>query len=229
MKISNFFIWLMGVGLIVFLCVLLSGAFQDKKVLIIDGTVLVIAYTLALYVYGGLFASTEKFANDVPATGVKLYALWTYLPLVFSCITMGYVYKVSFNWQLFLQACLLFVFVVWLIVANASVNRMSEVATKSQVRHSNTDMLVAKAAQMKLAASLNRTISSDIQTEISKFAERVGFVSPSSSAAANMQENMLSSSIDRILSLVNSNASIDQLLAELENAKTILSQRMKTY
>ena len=229
MKISNFFIWLIGVGLIVFLCVLLSGAFQDKKVLILDGSVLVIVYTLALYVYGALFVSTEKFASDVPATGVKLYALWTYVPLVFSCIVMGYAYKVSFNWQLFLQACFLFVFVLWLIVANASVNRMADVATKSQLRHANTDMLAAKAAQMKLAASLNKSISSDTQTEISKFAERVGYVSPSSSTAANMQENMLSSSIDRILSLVNTNASIDQLLAELENAKTILSQRLKTY
>ena len=229
MKISNFFIWLTGVGLILLLCVLLSGAFQDNKVLILDGTVLVIAYTLALYVYGGLFVSTEKFASDVPATGVKMYALWTYVPLVFSCIVMGYAYRISFNWQLFLQACFLFVFVVWLIVANASVNRMSEVATKSQVRHANTDMLAAKAAQMKLAASLNKSIKPDIQTEISKFVERVGYVSPSSSAAANMQENMLSSSIDRILSLVNTNASIDQLLAELENAKTLLSQRLKTY
>lgn len=229
MKISNFFIWLTGVGLIILLCVLLSGAFQDNKVLILDGTVLVIAYTLALYVYGGLFVSTEEFASDVPATGVKLYALWTYVPLVFSCIVMGYAYRISFNWQLFLQACFLFVFVVWLIVANASVNRMSEVATKSQVRHANTDMLAAKAAQMKLAASLNRSISADIQTEISKFVERVGYVSPSGSAAANMQENMLSSSIDRILLLVNSNASTDQLVAELEDAKTILSQRMKTY
>ena len=90
-------------------------------------------------------------------------------------------------------------------------------------------MLAAKAAQMKLAASLNKSISPDIQTEISKFVERVGYVSPSSSAAANMQENMLSSSIDRIMSLVNSNASIDQLLSELENAKTILSQRLRTY
>ena len=165
----------------------------------------------------------------MPATGVKMYALWTYVPLIFSCIVMGYAYRVSFNWQLFLQACFLFVFVVWLIVANASVNRMSEVATKSQVRHANTDMLAAKAAQMKLAASLNKSISPDIQTEISKFVERVGYVSPSSSAAANMQENMLSSSIDRIMSLVNSNASIDQLLSELENAKTILSQRLRTY
>ncbi len=229
MKISNFFIWLIGVGLIVLLCVLLSDAFEDKKVLILDGSVLVIAHTLTLYVYGGLFVSTEKFASDVPATGVKMYALWTYVPLVSSCIVMGYAYRVSFNWQLFLQVCFLFVFVVWLIVANASVNRMSEVATKSQVRHANTDMLAAKAAQMKLAASLSKSINPDIQTEISKFVERVGYVSPSSSAAANMQENMLSSSIDRILSLVNSNASIDQLLSELENAKTILSQRLRTY
>ncbi len=229
MKTSNFFIWLIGVGLIILLCVLLSDAFQDKKVLTLDGTVLVITYTLALYIYGGLFVSTEKFASDVPATGVKMYALWTYVPLVFSCIVMGYKYNLSFNWQLFLQACLLFVFVVWLIVANASVNRMSEVVTKSQVRHSNTDMLAAKGAQMKLAASLNKSISSDIQTEISKFVERVGYISPSSSAAASMQENMLSSSMDRIISIVNSNASIDQLYAELENAKTILSQRMKTY
>ena len=160
MKISNFFIWLIGVGLIVFLCVLLSDAFQDKKVLILDGTVLVIVYTLALYVYGGLFVATEKYASDMPATGVKLYALWTYVPLVFSCIVMGYAYKVSFNWQLFLQVCFLFVFVVWLIIANASVNRMADVATKSQVRHANTDMLAAKAAQMKLASSLNKSISS---------------------------------------------------------------------
>ena len=229
MKISNFFIWLTGVGLIILLCVLLSDAFQDKKVLILDGTVLVIAYTLALYVYGGLFVSTEKFASDVPATGVKLYALWTYVPLIFSCIAMGYAYKVSLKWQLFLQACLLFVFVVWLIVANASVNRLSEVAAKSQVRHEKTDMLAAKATQMKLAASLNKSIGSEIQTEISKLVERVGYVSPSSSAEASMQEDMLSSSIDRIMSLAKSNAPIDQLLAEIENAKTILSQRLRTY
>ena len=229
MKISSFFIWLIGVGLIVLLCVLLSSAFQDRSVLILDGTVLVIAYTLSLYVYGGLFVSTDSFASDVPATGVKLYVLWSYVPLVLLCMAMGYAYKISFSWQLFLQACLLFAFVVGLIVANASVNRMAEVATKSQVRHANTDTLSAKAAQMQLAVSLNKSISPEIQTEISKFVERIGYVSPSSSAAATMHENMLSSSIDRILSLANSNASIDQLLAELENAKTILSQRLKTY
>lgn len=229
MKSYKYIIWLVGIGLIVFLSVLVSGLFEEKRILLLDTAVLMIAYTLALYIFGGLFVSQEEFASDVPATGVKIYAFWTYCPLAFLCIIFGYVYKVSFNWQLFIQACFLFLFIIGLIVSNASVERLAEVANKSQARHATTDNLSAMAQQMKLAASLNKTIDPEIQKEISKFAERVGYISPSNSPAAVMQENMLRSSIGHLASLVQSNAPIDQLLKELEDAKTILAQRIKTY
>ena len=229
MKLSNILIWLIGIGLIVVLSVLVSGLFEDKSVLLLDTAVLMICWTLALYIYGGLFVSQEEFASDVPATGVKLYSLWTYCPLAFLCIFVGYAYKIPFKWQLFIQACFLFLFIIGLIISNASVERLTEVANKSQVRHASKDNLSALAQQMKLAASLNHSIDQEIQKEISKFAERVGYISPSNSPAAILQEDMLRSSIGHLSSLVQSNAPIDQLLKELEDAKTILSQRIKTY
>ncbi len=229
MKFLNIFIWLIGIALIVFLCVLVSGLFDDKSVLLLDAAVLMICWTLALYVYGALFVSQEKFASDVPATGVKLYSLWTYCPLAFLSIFVGYAYKIPFKWQLFIQACFLFLFIIGLIISNASVERLTVVANKSQVRHATKDNLSALAQQMKLAASLNHSIDMEIQKEISKFAERVGYISPSNSPAAILQEDMLRSSIGHLSSLVQSNAPIAQLLKELEDAKTILSQRIKTY
>lgn len=229
MKYSKFIIWLVGIGLIVFLSVLVSSLFEEKSILLLDTAVLIISYTLALYIYGGLFASQEEFASDVPATGVKMYALWLYCPLAFLCIIFGYVYKIPFNWQLFIQACFLFLIIIGLIISNASVERLTEVANKSQTRHATTDNLSAMAQQMRLAASLNKTIDPEIQKEISKFAERVGYISPSNSPAAVMQEDMLRSSIGHLASLVQSNAPLDQLLKELEDAKTILSERIKTY
>lgn len=229
MKNSKFIIWLVGIGLIVFLSVLVSGLFEKRSILLLDTAVLMIIYTLALYIYGGLFASQKEFASDVPATGVKMYALWTYCPLTFLCIIYGYFYKVSFNWQLFIQACLLFLFIIGLFISNASVERLTVVANQSQSRHATTDNLSAMAQQMKLEASLNKTIVPEIQKEISKFAERVGYISPSTSPTAIMQEDMLKSSISHLASLIQSDAPLEKLLNELENAKTILSQRIKTY
>jgi len=229
MKLSNFFIWLIGIGLIVFLSVLVSGYFDDQSILLLDTAVLMICWTLALYIYGGLFVSQEKFASEVPATGVKLYSLWAYCPLAFTCIYVGYAYKIPFKWQLFIHICFLFLFIIGIIVSNASVERLNVVASKSQVRHTSKDNLLAMAQQMKLAASLNKTIDSEVQKEIAKFAERVSYISPSDSPAAMMQEDMLKSCIGHLASLVQSNAPIEQLLKELEDAKTILSQRIKTY
>ena len=229
MKLSNIIIWLTGIGLIAFLCVLVSSLFEDKSILLLDAVVLIICWTLALYIYGGLFVSKEEFASDVPAMGVKLYSLWTYCPLAFLCIYAGYVYKIPFKWQLFIQACLLFLFIIGLVISNASVRRLEVVANNSQVRHASKDNLSSLAQQMGLAASLNHSIDPEIQKEISKFVERVGYISPSDSPAAILQEDMLRSSIGHLTSMVQSNASIDQLLKGLEDAKTILSQRIKTY
>lgn len=229
MKLFNLLIWLIGIGLIVFLCFLVSGAFEDKKILFLDGLILVISYTLALYVYGALFVSQEKFASEVPSTGVKLFALWAYDSFAILCIVFGYAYKLSFGWQLFLQACFLFFFIIGLIVSNASIERLTVVANKSQEKHASVDTLLAMAQQLKLSASLNNSLNPEIQKEISTFAERMGYVSPSKSQAAIMQEDMLRSSIGHLSALMQSNDSLDQLIKELENAKTILSQRIKTY
>ena len=229
MKYLNFVIWLIGIGLAIFLSILVSSLFEDRRILLLDTIVVMICWTFALYVYGGLFVSQEKFENDVPATGVKLYSLWTYCPFAFVCIYVGYSYKIPFKWQLFIQACFLFLFIIGLIVSNASVERLTEVANKSQVRHASKENLSAMAQQMKLAVSLNKTIDSEIQKEISKFTERIGYISPSNSPAAVMQEDMLRNSIGNLASLAQSNAPSDQLFKELENAKTILSQRIRTY
>ena len=229
MKLSNLLIWLVGVGLIIVLSFLVSDLFEDKSILLLDTAVLMIIWTLALYVYGGLFVSQEEFTSDVPATGVKLYTLWTYCSLALLCIFAGFAYQIPFKWQLFIQACFLFLFIIGMIISNASVERMTEVANKSQVKHASKDNLSAMAQQMKLAASLNRFINPDIQKEIAKFVERVGYISPSNSPAAVMQEEMLRSSIGHLTTLAQSNAPIEQLLTELEDAKTILSQRIKTY
>lgn len=229
MNKSKLFIWLTGIGLIVFLAVLVSGLFEDKSILLLDTVVLMIIYTLSLYIYGGLFVSQEEFASDVPATGVKMYTLWTYCPLAILCVICGYAYKIPLKWQLFIQACLLFLFIIGLIISNASVERLAKVANKSKERHASIDNLSTLAQQMKLAASLNKNIDSETQKDISKFVERVGYISPSNTPAAIMQADMLRSSISHLVSLVQSNAPLEELINELENAKTILSQRIKTY
>ena len=229
MNKSKLFIWLTGIGLIVFLAVLVSGLFEDKSILLLDTVVLMIIYTLSLYIYGGLFVSQEEFASDVPATGVKMYTLWTYCPLAILCVICGYAYKIPLKWQLFIQACLLFLFIIGLIISNASVERLAKVENKSKERHASIDNLSTLAQQMKLAASLNKNIDSETQKDISKFVERVGYISPSNTPAAIMQADMLRSSISHLVSLVQSNAPLEELINELENAKTILSQRIKTY
>ena len=229
MKTSIIYIWLIGLGLIVFLSILVSSLFDAKSILLLDALVLMISYTVALYIYGGLFVSQEKFASDFPATGVKLYTFWVYCSLAFFCIIIGFVYKIPFKWQLFFQTCFLFFLTIGMIMSKASVNRLTEVANKSQARQVSKEKLSDMAQQMKLAASLNKTIGSEIQMDISKFVERVGYISPSNSSTAIMLENMLKRSIENLASLVQSNAPLDQLLNELEDAKTILSQRIRTY
>ena len=215
--------------LIVFLCILTSGMFEDKSILLLDSGVLIICWTLSLYIFGGLFASQEDFSNEFPATGIKLYLLWSYCPLAILCIYGGYAHKIPFSWQLFIQAILLFIVLIGLVLSKASVERLAEVESQSNERHASKDSLSVMAQQMSMAASLNQLISPEVKKEISKFTERVGYISPSNSPTAVMQEGMLRKSIGRLSLLVQSDASSDQLYKELEDAKTILSQRLKTY
>ena len=229
MKTKNLIIWIFGIGLILFLCVLVSDLFDDKRVLFMDGIVMIIVYSLLNYVYGLFYAPTNEFEREVPASGVKLFTIWAYAILAFMCIVFGHVTNIPFSWQLFLQFCFLFFAVVGLLVGHAASSRLTAIDRKSQIRHATKDNLLAMAQQMKLTASLNNSINPEIQKEISNFTERIGYISPSNSPAAVMQEDMLRSSIGHLTSLVQSDAPLDQLLKELEDAKTILAHRIKTY
>ena len=229
MKTSNIIIWLLGVGLIVFLCVLVSDLFEDKNVLYLDGCVLIFSYTLSLYVYGGLYVSREEFASDVPATGVKMYTLGTYCTLAIVCILIGYRFTIDFRWQLFFQLCLLVFVVVGMLLANASVNRLASVANESQKRHAYVDNLSVVVQQIQLAASLNNSLDPAIKQDISKFVERVSYISPSNSQTAKMLESSLANSVSSLSSLLSTGGSDEQISRELDNAKTILAQRIKTY
>ena len=229
MKTKNLIIWIFGIGLILFLCVLMSDLFDDKRVLFMDGVVMIIAYSLLNYVYGFFYVPTDEFDSEVPASGIKLFTVWIYALLAFVCIVFGRVVNISFTWQLFLHFCLLFFAMVGLLVGHAASSRLTAIDRKSQVRHANTDGLAALSQQVLLAASLAGSIDPTLTSEIKKLAERMGYITPSDSAAATMQEGMLRSSVNRILTLVNSQASADELYREVENAKTILAQRLRTY
>lgn len=229
MRISKYFIWLLGTGMIIILCLLVSDFFPDKRILYLDGTVLIVCYSLLLHVYGGLYVSEEDFSNEMPATGVKFYVLWTYIPLAILCVFYGLRYWIPFKWQLFIQTCLLFFVLVGLLMSKAAINKLAEVDEKSKKRHANTESLADLAQQMQLSASLSKSLHPAILEDVQKLAERVGFITPSSSSAAAMQEGLLRNSVNRIISLVTADAPVEQINGELENAKRVLSQRLKTY
>lgn len=229
MKISKFFIWLLGTGMIILLCLLVSDFFPDKRLLYLDGAVLIVCYSLLLYVYGGLYVSEEEFSKEMPATGVKFYVLWTYIPLAILCVFYGFRYWIPFKWQLFIQACLLFFVLVGLLMSKAATAKLTEVDEKSKKRHAGTDNLADLAKQMQLSASLSKSLHPSILEDIQKLTERVGYITPSSSSTAAMQEGLLRNSVNRIISLVTADASVEQINGELENAKRVLSQRLKTY
>ena len=229
MKALYYIIWIIGVALILFFSFLVSGLFEDNNVLLLDTVILIISYTLAFNVYTGLFVSQEEFTNQVASIGVKIYTVGVYCPLVLLCIIVGCAYKIPFKWQLFIQFCFLFFYVIGLVISKTSSKRLEIVENKSQARHASIDSLFVMVQKLKLAVSLNNTIDGDVQKRFSKFAERVGYISPSSSPTVILQEDMLKSSISHLASLVQANAPLDQLLKELENAETILSQRIKTY
>lgn len=229
MKISKLIIWLLGTGMIILLCFLVSDFFSDKRILYLDGTVLIVLYSLLLHVYGGLYVSEEDFSNEMPATGVKFYVLWTYISLAILCVFYGFTFWIPFKWQLFIQTCLLFLVLIGLLVSKAAINKLAEVDEKSNKRHANTESLADLAQQMQLSASLSKSLHPAILEDVQKLAERVGFVTPSSSSAAATQEGLLRDIINRIISLVTADSPTEQISGELENAKRVLSQRIKSY
>jgi len=229
MNISKLIIWLLGVGIIVFLSVLANGLFEDNRVLFLDVLVLIIDYSLMVFVYGELFLSREKFAAGVPGLGVKFYTYGFYSICAIVFIFLGLILQIPFYWQLFIQVCLLALVVGGLLFSNASDDALGRVANQSQSRHANTDNLALVAQQLQLSASLSHSLDSVVKSEIQKMSERVGYITPSSSSAAHLQEDLLRNSINSLITLVNTNAPVGQVYTELEKAKEILSQRLKTY
>jgi len=229
MKYSNLIVWLIGVGLIILLCVLSAGLFEDSRLLFLDGGVLICAYTLFIYVYGGLFYSREEFARDVPAAGVRIPALWLYVSLSIIGIVLGLVYSVSFSWQTFYQLCFLFLMTVGLLLGNASTERLHKVADTSQQRGQSKDQLVALAQQLRIAASVNTAIDAELRGSINKLSERMAYISPSGTPAAAALDNSLRGTVMQIQDALNNGADTSILAPIVEKAATLLSQRIKTY
>lgn len=229
MKNSNIIIWLLGVGLIVILCVLLAGYFNELRLLLLDGGVLICVYSLFIYVYGGLYYDREEFARDVPAAGVRIPALWLYSTLALTGIVAGYAYSVSFSWQTFYQMCFLFLMIVGLLLGKASTERLHQVANNSQQLQQSKEQLVSLAQHLRVAASVNTSIDAELKASISRLSERIGYISPSTSPMAKGLEDSLKGTVKQLQDMLNSGASLDTLSGELQKAETLLSQRLKTY
>jgi MFS family permease len=229
MKNSNIIIWLLGVGLIVILCVLLAGYFNELRLLLLDGGVLICVYSLFIYAYGGLYYDREEFARDVPAAGVRIPALWLYSTLALTGIVAGYAYSVSFSWQTFYQMCFLFLMIVGLLLGKASTERLHQVANNSQQLQQSKEQLVSLAQHLRVAASVNTSIDAELKASISRLSERIGYISPSTSPMAKGLEDSLRGTVKQLQDMLNSGASLDTLSGELQKAETLLSQRLKTY
>lgn len=229
MKNSNIIIWLLGVGLIVILCVLLAGYFNELRLLLLDGGVLICVYSIFIYVYGGLYYDREEFARDVPAAGVRIPALWLYSTLALTGIVAGYAYSVSFSWQTFYQMCFLFLMIIGLLLGKASTERLHQVANNSQQLQQSKEQLVSLAQHLRVAASVNTSIDAELKASISRLSERIGYISPSTSPMAKGLEDSLRGTVKQLQDMLNSGASLDTLSGELQKAETLLSQRLKTY
>lgn len=229
MKNSNIIIWLLGVVLIVLLCVLCADYFSDMRVLLLDGAVLMCSYSLLIYVYGGLYYDKEEFARDVPAAGVRIPALWVYVILALVGILAGYAYSISFSWQVFYQLCFLFLMTGGLLLGKASTDRLHQVADNSQQVQFSKEQLVRAVQKLRISASVSGTIDDETKERVNKLAERIGYISPSTTLEAKSLEDSLTNSINRIQDLLNGGSNADVVFAELEKAQTLLSQRLKTY
>ena len=229
MKYSRLIVWLIGVGLIILLSHLCSGLIKNSGTLLLDGVVLICAYSLTLYVYGGLFYSNKEFARDIPAAGVRIYALWLYVILSILGIVLGIVYSVSFSWQIFYQLCFLFMILIGLMFGAASTERMHKVADTSQQRNQSKDQLVALAQQLRITASVNTTLDAETRTSINKLCERLTYISPSDTPAAIALEKSLRSTILQIQECLDNGKDMAALSTIVEKATTLLSQRIKTY
>lgn len=229
MKYLNLIVWGIGVGLIILLCILSAGLFDDSRLLLLDGGVLVCAYTLFIYVYGGLFYRREEFARDVPAAGVRIPTLWLYVALSVIGIVLGFVYSVSFSWQTFYQLCFLFFMIVGLLLGNASAERLHKVANASQQRGQSKEHLVALAQQLCITASLHTAIDAELRDRINKLSERMAYISPSNTPAATSLEHSLKSTVLQIQEALDNGADASTLTLMVEKATTLLSQRIKTY
>lgn len=229
MKYSKLIVWLIGVGLIILLSHLCSGLIKNSGTLLLDGVVLICAYSLTLYVYGGLFYSNKEFARDIPAAGVRIYALWLYVILSILGIVLGIVYSVSFSWQIFYQLCFLFMILIGLMFGAASTERMHKVADTSQQRNQSKDQLVALAQQLRITASVNTTLDAETRTSINKLCERLTYISPSDTPVAIALEKSLRSTILQIQECLDNGKDMAILSTIVEKATTLLSQRIKTY
>ena len=217
--------WLMGIVLIVAFCMLVANHFDDSNVLVLDGVVAVVAYTVGLYSFTNLFKSTGEFAEGVPALGMNIYISGAYIVLAALAIIVGLAVPLSFKWQLLIQGACVFILVVGILTGLMGNQRLTTVAAASQQRHQATDQLELQAQQLKMMVL--RVNDSEVQGAINKLADRVRMLSPSTSAIARDLEAQLAASMRRLATMSTDDK--EALLKEIEQAQLILKQRMATY
>lgn len=224
-KTSGLIVWLMGLALIAAFCVMVADRFDNQNVLVLDGVVAAVVYTVALFNFTSWMRPSEEFAQGVPSVGVNIYVATTYVVLAVLGVVIGLVAPLSFKWQLLLQACFAFVLVAGTMTGFFANERLSTVAEKSRLNHLATDQLKQQAQQLKL-----QTLGlqdADVKEALAKLVERVGYISPSQSAMAQQLEEKLSASLRHIATMGTDDKGA--LLQEIDQAQAILKQRMATY
>ena len=229
MKLQNIIIWFLGMGLITLLGYLTYDWFSDRYVFYLNLAIIVCCYTLPFYVYSGTFGFREEFEGEVPSTGVRIYILWSYIFMALSMIALGKFLHLSFLWQLFFHLSFLFLVVIGLLLANASVTRLGAVSNQSIMKQKNKEELTIVAHKALLIATNNKSMDPSILSDLINFVEKIAYITPSNSSAAQIIESELQESISTLATLISSRAENESISNSLEKAKNILSQRMKIY
>jgi len=189
-KILSWLLLLFGEAIIIAAFILFRGE-MPTNILVLNITVSSILYGLFFFTYRIPWINTEeKSQKQIGSLGISWLATWIYALFAIGVIVVGYFLpELTFKIQLVIHCGLLFLLLMWLLLAQRSADKVQEVFQQQTQNRSGINEM--KTAMQSLKDKINVTdgLPEYFTKQIDMIEENLRFISPADNSEAYGLEN----------------------------------------
>jgi hypothetical protein len=234
MSIKTLFSWLLllfGEAIIIAAFILFRGNAPDD-IFILNIVISSIIYMLFFCNYRAPWIDlNDESQKQIGAIGISWLATWFYAIFAIAAMLLANLeLQLVFTTQLIIHCILLFFFLLWLLLAQHSADKVKEVYEQQTANRSG--IIEMKRAVNQLCDKMSETagVPADFIRRINALNESLRFISPTENAEAHSIENSFIETVNAIrFALTDYSLNTEQIESNIKKCERLYQNRKNSY